>query len=488
MNKRMTMVAADRLPTKQMTNEPMQKTNTFIRSKTTRILGITCINLMIRLLFKDNMAGMKKFPLALLTLLLLSAPGFAQVMTFEDTLSGYFREIKSNTFDHKDLWNLDLYGPVLLVNPDYRKIYANDPDTAGALQKNGDLYTGILPANLNIANTALSWNGNRWAMIRLPLSQNEHERLEMLSHELFHRSQPTLGFKMNNPDNAHLDQLNGRVYLRLELAALWKAYLSGLPDSLKMHLTNAMIFRKCRYALFPGAVLNENLLELNEGLASYTGIVMSNRDQAETREYFEGRLTDFLHYPTFVRSFAYITTPLYGYLLDRTRKYWNQEIRDTSNLADYFVRAFGLSIPADIRAAALAVSGRYGGTDILREETSREQAAKQRIEKYKAMFIDGPHLVIRFENMNISFDPRNMVPLENSGTVYPTLRITDNWGILTVTNGALLATNWDKVTVTAPTVINEDKISGDGWDLTINKGYSVEKDKAGVNYQLRKLR
>lgn len=34
--------------------------------------------------------------------------------------------------------------------------------------------------------------------------------------------------------------------------------------------------------------------------------------------------------------------------------------------------------------------------------------------------------------MNILFEPRNMIPIERVKTVYPILRITDNWGILTV--------------------------------------------------------
>jgi len=44
---------------------------------------------------------------------------------------------------------------------------------------------------------------------------------------------------------------------------------------------------------------------------------------------------------------------------------------------------------------------------------------------------------IFLENMSISFDPRNLVPLDDVGTVYPNLRITDNWQILSVDSGAL---------------------------------------------------
>jgi len=88
--------------------------------------------------------------------------------------------------------------------------------------------------------------------------------------------------------------------------------------------------------------------------------------------------------------------------------------------------------------------------------------------------------------MNISFDPRNIVPLEGYGTVYPNMRVSDNWGILTVTGGALLGTNWDKVILSEPTLITTERISGNGWTLELNKSYIVEKIISDSNYTLKK--
>ena len=398
----------------------------------------------------------------------------------------FFQEVVTNTLHHKDLWNLDLYGPILLINPESRQIYANFPDSAGVLKQDGSIFTGELPTEINIANTAIDWNGRKWAMIRLPVPGNRQERLELVSHELFHRSQPTLGFEMRSPDNDHLDQKDGRVYLRLELAALWQAYTSKTMVDARTHLTHALIFRKYRYTLFPGAAINENLLELNEGIASYTGIVMSDMDEPELATYFEQKLTDFQHYPTFVRSFAYITTPLYGYILDRTNPRWNLQINKNTNLTDFFTAAFNLSVPDDARLAVSLIPDQYESGKIIAEETERENETKHKLAEYKARFITAPHLEIRFEKMGISFDPRNIIPLEGEGSVYPNLRISDNWGILTVTNGALVGKNWDKVTVSEPTRISNDKVTGDGWILDLNQGYAVEKVNTGGNYLLKK--
>ena len=95
-------------------------------------------------------------------------------------------------------------------------------------------------------------------------------------------------------------------------------------------------------------------------------------------------------------------------------------------------------------------------------------------------------LEIRLEKMSVSFDPRNIMPIEGYGTVYPTLRVSDNWGILTVSNGALLGTNWDKITVSEPTLINKNKVVGNGWTIDLNKGYIIEKNSSDKNYSLKK--
>ena len=102
------------------------------------------------------------------------------------------------------------------------------------------------------------------------------------------------------------------------------------------------------------------------------------------------------------------------------------------------------------------------------------------------MFIEQPHLELQLQNMNISFDPRNLIPLEDYGTVYPTLRLSDNWGILTVSNGAMLGKNWDKITVSEPALIETNLVKGDGWEIELSNGYYIQKNSSDKNYSLYK--
>ena len=424
----------------------------------------------------------------LITLLVLFTQGCntTKQQTVYDNIPAVFSEIKAATKKNISLWDKDLYGAMFLVDPQTRQIFANEPDTAGFLKLDGSIYTGILPENISFSNTAINWNGKSWAMIKLPLPENKYERIDLLAHELFHKAQPSLGFTLYNPDNTHLDLKDGRIYLRLELEALKKAIQSTVEKEKQQHLTNALIFRKYRNSLYPETDVIENSLELNEGIATFTGLIISGRNEKQSKELIVNGINSFYNYPTFVRSFAYHTTPVYGYLLYCKNKNWNKNITKTTNLTDFFIKAFNIIIPTDLTKTVEIISEDYNGKTIIKEETEREENNRKIISEFKHKFIEMPHFELRFEEMNISFDPTNIMALEDKGTVYPNIRITDQWGILTVENGALMSPNWDKITITNPIRTDDKKIIGDGWTLELADGYTVEKEKASENYKLTK--
>lgn len=401
-----------------------------------------------------------------------------------DSISVFYNEFKTASMKNMEIWNKDLYGSILLVDPKTRELYANEADESGVLKSNGNIYTGILPDKINIANTAVNWNKKRWAMMMLPLPKDKCDRIGLLAHESFHRIQPSLGFELSNAENNHLDQKEGRVYLRLELEALKKAVKSVSEKELKKHLTSAFTFRKYRNSVYYGSDLSENLLELNEGIAEFTGLIVSGRNKEQAIASLTKGIDRFFNNPTFVRSFAYHTIPVYGYLLYNKDKRWNKSITPQTDLANYFMKAFNIKTPVDLNVAIKRLADDYNGSIIIEEEAKREEKIKRLIEEYKSKFIDQPHFEIKFEKMNVSFDPRNIIPIEDKGVVYPNIRVTDKWGILTVENGALMSTNWDKISVSNPVRIENDRISGDGWLLELADGYEIKKNEANGGYVL----
>ncbi|HEX6172079.1 MAG TPA: hypothetical protein VFZ33_20490 [Chitinophagaceae bacterium] len=405
----------------------------------------------------------------------------------EDTLSNYLNETREMTLANNELWGLDLYAPILFVDPNTRIAYGNDTDVDGILKRSKKLYKGELPKSINIANTALTWGGKRWAMIMLPLPKDKHERLNLVTHELFHQVQPQLNFNLTNADNNHLDKKDGRIYLRLELEALKLATLSSSDKTMRTHISNALTFRRVRYQLYPKADSTENLLELNEGIAEYTGLVLSGRNDKQILRHINESISQFLSNKTFVRSFAYQTIPIYGYLLSKNKRYWNRDISAKTNLSDYLQSSFGVKVPFNALEKAASILKTYNGELIISEETKREELNIQLVNSQIAKFVTNPHFELLFEKMNVSFDPRNIISLDEFGTVYPTIRITDTWGILAVQNGALMSPNWNKITITEPTETDSNIVKGDGWTLELNVDlYTIRKDIYSANYYLTK--
>lgn len=398
-----------------------------------------------------------------------------------DSIRFYFNEVKQATYRHKYLWNKDLYGPMLLVDPVARWVYANEPDNAGLLTFKDSIYTGTLPREFGAANTSIEWNRKNWAMILLPLPKNQYDRTDLIVHELFHSAQPSLGFDLPGSDNHHLDQRDGRIYLRLELAALEEALKGRTLQESEEHIQNALLFRKYRHLLYRSSAESENRMELLEGLPTYTGQVMSGRSRAELREYLRGRLALFKAAPSFVRSFAYETVPVYGFFLSMKNDHWNMDITSETDLTDYFSEAFGLDQRIVLRTFVQQVAEEYGGKAIEAAEIARSEKNMKRVEEYQKLFLDTPHLEIGLENVNVEFNPLTLVPLEeDEGIVYPTARLSDRWGVLSVTRvGVLLGPGNRWAIVSEPVEIQGNGAVGDGWTLQLNQGYYVEKLNSG---------
>jgi hypothetical protein len=427
--------------------------------------------------------------LFVLTVVLLFTKGlFGQdALTLNDSIGTYFEEVKNATRLSEKLWDKDIYGPILIVNATTRSVYSNYADTAGALKQDGKIYTGVLPVNIPMANASIKWNGINWAMILLHfIPKTKEERINLFAHELFHRSQASLGFTLSDANNNHLNQKDGRIYLRLELEALKKALQAPSKIEMKRHLTNAFIFRKHRHSLFAGADSTENVLELNEGIAEYTGTMISGRNKTEITAHFIRKIDELMTNATFVRTFPYRTIAVYGYLLKDSNQYWNKEITMKTNLTDYFIKEFKIDLPGDIKIASGTNAKEYNAEQIIAEETAREENTKKMIAEYKMKFIEKPHFEIQFEKKKVSFDSRYLLPLEEYGVVYPTLIAYDNWGILTVENGGgLMSADRSKITITAPLKTEGNEITGEGWILKLNEGYELLKKEDG-NYTLIK--
>lgn len=370
-------------------------------------------------------------------------------------------------------WNHSLEGALMLVNRETRILVANENDNSGKFVERENLFIGKLPENIIIANTAFDWNSKRWTMVTFPLPDTKEERLNLLIHESYHQIQPEIGFDtLNEIQSIHLDSKNGRIYLKLELEALKKALNSSESE---IHIKNALLFRNYRYQNFTEAKNAENSLEINEGLAEYTGTMLSQRKENDLIKHYISKIDLFYTMPTYVRSFAYFTIPVYGFFMHKTDKNWNLQITKNSNLTDLMLRFWNVETQELANEEILKLGQEYGIDSIIEVETQREIEIEKLKRKYIKIFLSDSIVEIGLENMKIGFNPSNIMPLDSFGTVYPNLRITDNWGILEVDScGALLSNEWNKVTISHPEIITDSLIFGNGWKLMLDRAWKLE--------------
>jgi hypothetical protein len=393
-----------------------------------------------------------------LLLLAFCAPSHAQIDL--QKAEQYFGEAQQACGrDAGRLWGVSLCGPLMFVEPNSRALVSNQADAEGRLQKQAGVFVGSFPKEKNVANHAVEWAGVLWTQLRWPLSgRTEVERQGLMAHEMFHRAQEKLGLKMASPANAHLDAEEGRVLLRAEMRALRQALLAQGRQRQRA-TEDAMMFRAERRSAYPNAEAEETALELNEGLCEYSGIKLSRVTLADQYQAAADALARADQADSYVRSFAYATGPAYGLLLDVKERHWRKSLLRKQVGLEKLLRT---KIPSP--AAMESRGAAYGLSEVRAGEAARRKKNEERLAQAKARFIDGPSLVIPLVKAGVQFDPNSVYPFGEHGTVYPTLRLTDEWGILTVNSGgALVASDWSKVTVPA---------SGEGWELELKPGWS----------------
>ncbi|WP_082559770.1 hypothetical protein [Lysobacter sp. Root559] len=378
--------------------------------------------------------------------------------------------------DGGKLWGQSLCGPILLVDYTDRSVVANVADAQGKLIASGKVFTGTLPESVIIANTPTEWSGVRWTQLLWPLPTEEAKRHVLLSHELFHRIQPALKLTRDEVGNQHLDTLEGRYLLQLEWRALAQALKAPTPAEQRAAVSDAQLFRHERYRLFPQASVEEGHLEINEGVPEYTGVRLGLTDPQARIAFAEYDLSAFVQAPTFVRSFAYATGPAYGLLLDEHDPAWRGKLGAGQRLDQLL--SLAMQLPDPDFAALKTRAARYDDGTLRSSEESRDSQKRKHLAELKARLVDGPVLIVPLKKTNRQFNPQTLQPLGELGMVYPTLRLTGEWGALQVESGGALLTQ-TQATVSTDGV-NPSATEGDGWRLDLKPGWSVQPgDRAG---------
>jgi len=388
---------------------------------------------------------------------LWAVPGAAQV---DSTLAAQYFSQASELCRREGgrLWGESLCGPMVFADP-----------VTGTLATNQPPPDAERPKALGYSNAAMKWGKERWSTFlwQQLTAADDHKRAQLMLHELFHRIQPDLGLLLPEPDNRHLDTLDGRTWLQLEWRALARA-LESFGSERRAALADALAFRGKRRSLFPDAAENERVLEINEGLPQYTATVasVSTHDEAVA-----DAVAQLEQAPTrtesFVRTFAYASGAAYGVLMDGASSGWTHRLKPSDDLGGLLADATGVQPARDPESAA----ARYGVEALRASEKRRDAERTTRLEDLRRRFRDGPVLVLPWPK-TWSFQGNQVTPLDDLGTVYPGVHADAEWGNLEASE-VLVAADQSGFTLPAPGDASGNPLRGDGWTLALAPGWTV---------------
>lgn len=428
---------------------------------------------------------MRKFSLMLIALMACAGTAGAQAAPIDQTKAAqYFEEAKRvSAADGGKLWGVALYGPMFFVNAATSEVVANQADAEGKLTQHGAVWTGKLPPQIGAANTAIDWAGVHWTMMMWPLPIYRRERAALMMHECFHRVQGQVGLPARDSVNSQLETRDGRIWLELEWRALERALVDWAePAKRNRAVADALLFRAWRRAQFSGAAEKEDALEMNEGLAEYTGERLANPTMAELRAAAILALHQGQNRRSFTRAFAYVSGPAYGALLDAipapaSGKSWRKGLTPDTDIGLLVAQAYPPLVSKVTKDAVEARLATYDGDEVVALETERDVRRQSLVAKARARFVDGPLLVLpAVKDMGYSFDPNNVLSLDDNLTLYIPVKVSDEWGVLECENGAVLVREKGllvRAQIAAPANPAARPVKLDGCTLDLHAGWAL---------------
>ena len=204
-----------------------------------------------------------------------------------------------------------------------------------------------------------------------------------------------------------------------------------------------MMVRKYRQILFPNG--NENQFECHEGMAEYTAfklLPLDNGNEKVRKGLAAAAIMKGMDNSGFGNSFAYLTGPAYGLLLDELVPDWRDSIRASKTLPD--VISTIVPIPDSVDNEDIeAIKARYNATEYLNKERTRLEARDKKDAALRARFDDSKWLLIPNNGVNFGFNPgERLVAYDTIGVIYNTMQLSGEFGTIMVENGIIRTNNW----------------------------------------------
>ena len=429
----------------------------------------------------------KLFFLSLIILLTGCAEKAADSYLTPEKALSYFSAVEEIcNRDNGQLWGTNLYGPLMFVERTSRRIIANFPDSEGLLKVKDGVYSGTYPKELIIFNAPVNFGGKIFAMVPLPLIEDEMRIKTRAIHGLFHCYQQSQGIQPALFNQRNMDEKEARLYLKLEWKALKKALTDEGNDRL-LAIRDALVFRGAGRELYGKFAADGNHFETYEGLATFTYTKLCSETEAECKSMLIENLERIYSMPSYARSYGNIHGALYTALLYDAGQDIKKLNADTTDLAMLVKHIYKIDLPAVCRDVAGSLALGYDFDIIKKEEEERLAGIQERLHQLTSTFTEKNVVYMELESPSFDFEPEDIHPVDTLGTLYSSMRVSDSWGKLTVDKGGCLVSgNYKYLRITARG-FKEDKnrVSGEGWNLILNDGW--EFAEVDGNHFLRKI-
>ena len=430
---------------------------------------------------------MGKWIKLVLLLLLTGCTGeeYNSYLTADKAVAFFSKIQQACNRDNGKLWGKNLYGPVMFVDRSSRKITANHPDKEGLLKEKDGIWTGVFPREMIINNIPVNYGGTIYALVPLPGEEDEFRIITRSLHSLFHVYQASAGIGQPDENISIMDEKNARLWIKLEWKALRKAITSEGPVK-QLAIRDALIFRGSNRESYQNYAADQTKFENYEGLATFTYLVLSTTspEEYQTRlfEYLE-RIYSFLSYS---RSYAFIHGALYATLLHQQGFDFAQLNNPDADMGALVKELYEIQLPDVCRDVAGSIALNYDLDNIVEEEQQRDDRIREWIRRETGTFTEKPVVLLELLSPSFDFEPEDVHPMDTLGTVYNKIRVSDNWGKLTVDKGGCLVSNNLRFLRITAKGFREDKnrIEGEGWHLIIKGDW--ELIPVEQNYLVRK--
>jgi hypothetical protein len=398
----------------------------------------------------------------------------------------YFKKVEDIcNRDNGKLWGKNLYEPFIYIDRNTRKIISNFPDNEGLLKEKDGVYSGSYPKELVIYNGTVTFGGKLFGMAPLPAEEDEYKIISRAIHSLFHRYQQMTGYTSSGYMTTNMDEKNARLWIKLEWKALRKA-LNSQGEEQQLAIRDALVFRGANHEFFQKYIKDEIEFEDYEGLATFTYTLFSTNTPEEFNQRMMEDLDRIYSMQSYSRSYGSIHGALYAALLYRKGFDFTTIRSKNVDLGDLVKEAYNIQTPAICRDVAGSLALNYDLETIRNEESKRESDIRERIHQMTSTFTEKPVVFLELESPYFDFELEDIHAMDTLGTIYSKLRVSDNWGKLSVEEGGcLVSNNFKFLRITAKGFKNDkNRFEGEGWILLLNNDW--EFFPVNQNYFVRK--